>query len=131
MSAVTKSGDHRWLDFRAATNRTAADRERVWLRIAFPSAQKITTYNWATGNDSPVRAQPTREASQPESGKLLRVTSIGPPGAPGWGERRSIYFFGAAFPSSARTTSHAPPESMRTTHSAPSVHFVTCFFFPV
>ena len=47
--------NNKWLDFRAATNRTAADRERVWLRIDFPSAQKITTYNWATGNDSPDR----------------------------------------------------------------------------
>ena len=46
---------NKWLDFRAATNRTAADRDRVWLRIDFPSAQKITTYNWATGNDSPDR----------------------------------------------------------------------------
>ena len=44
--------NNKWLDFRAATNRTAADRDRVWLRIDFPSAQKITTYNWATGNDA-------------------------------------------------------------------------------
>ena len=47
--------NNKWLDFRAATNRTAADRDRVWLRIDFPSAQKLTTYNWATGNDSPDR----------------------------------------------------------------------------
>lgn len=44
--------NNKWLDFRAATNRTAADRDRVWIRIDFPSAQKITTYNWATGNDA-------------------------------------------------------------------------------
>ena len=47
--------NNKWLDFRAATNRTAADRDRVWLRIDFSSAQKITTYNWSTGNDSPDR----------------------------------------------------------------------------
>jgi autotransporter-associated beta strand protein len=49
------ANNNKWLDFRAATNRTAADRDRVWLRIDFPSAQKVTHYNWATGNDSPER----------------------------------------------------------------------------
>ena len=47
--------NNKWLDFRAATNRTATDRERVWIRIDFPTSQNITHYNWATGNDAPDR----------------------------------------------------------------------------
>jgi len=43
---------NKWLDFRAKASRSAADKERVWLRINFASAQRITHYNWATGNDS-------------------------------------------------------------------------------
>ncbi|MDD4103171.1 MAG: autotransporter-associated beta strand repeat-containing protein, partial [Kiritimatiellae bacterium] len=31
------------------------DKERVWLRIDFANAQRITHYNWATGNDDPDR----------------------------------------------------------------------------
>ena len=46
---------NKWLDFRMGTGRSLADRERVWLRIEFPSAQRITHYNWATGNDNPER----------------------------------------------------------------------------
>ncbi len=46
---------NKWLDFRAAAIRTPEDRDRVWLRINFPSVQKITSYNWATGNDAAER----------------------------------------------------------------------------
>ena len=43
---------NKWLDFRLKASRSAADKERVWLRIDFANAQKITHYNWATGNDA-------------------------------------------------------------------------------
>lgn len=43
---------NKWLDFRLKASRSAADKERVWLRINFASAQKVTHYNWATGNDA-------------------------------------------------------------------------------
>jgi len=46
---------NKWLDFRAKASRSAADKERVWLRINFAAAQKITHYNWATGNDAAER----------------------------------------------------------------------------
>ena len=44
---------NKWLDFRMKASRSAEDHDRVWLRIDFSGAQKITRYNWATGNDSP------------------------------------------------------------------------------
>ncbi len=43
---------NKWLDFRAKASRSDADRNRVWLRLNFPAAQRITHYNWATGNDA-------------------------------------------------------------------------------
>lgn len=46
---------NKWLDFRASTGYVAAVRDRVWIRIDFPSTQKITRYNWATGNDAQER----------------------------------------------------------------------------
>ena len=46
---------NKWLDFRASTGYVASVRDRVWLRIDFASVQKITSYNWATGNDAPER----------------------------------------------------------------------------
>jgi len=46
---------NKWLDFRLKASRSAADKERVWLRIDFANAQKITHYNWATGNDAAER----------------------------------------------------------------------------
>ena len=50
------SGDgNKWLDYRIKTSRSAADHERVWIRLDFPTNQKITRYNWATGNDAPDR----------------------------------------------------------------------------
>jgi autotransporter-associated beta strand protein len=52
---VGTTTNNKWLDFRAKASRTAADKERVWLRIDFPSARRITHYNWATGNDAPER----------------------------------------------------------------------------
>ncbi len=45
----------KWLDYRSKASRSAEDKERVWLRIDFASAQPITHYNWATGNDIPAR----------------------------------------------------------------------------
>ena len=49
------SSKSKWLDFRLSPGRTLADRDRVWLRINFAAAQRITHYNWATGNDAPDR----------------------------------------------------------------------------
>lgn len=46
---------NKWLDFRMKASRSAADKERVWLRIDFAGIQKITSYNWATGGDDPER----------------------------------------------------------------------------
>jgi len=43
---------NKWLDFRAKASRTAEDKARVWLRLDFATAQRITHYNWATGNDA-------------------------------------------------------------------------------
>lgn len=43
---------NKWLDFRMKSSRSAADKERVWLRINFAGVQKITSYNWATGDDN-------------------------------------------------------------------------------
>ena len=45
----------KWLDFRSKASRSAEDKARVWLRIDFASAQPITHYNWATGNDAAER----------------------------------------------------------------------------
>ncbi|MDR2850163.1 MAG: hypothetical protein LBW77_06455, partial [Verrucomicrobiota bacterium] len=45
----------KWLDFRAKDSRSEEDKARVWLRIDFASAQPVTSYNWATGGDSPER----------------------------------------------------------------------------
>jgi len=45
----------KWLDFRSKASRSAEDQARVWLRIDFASAQPITHYNWATGNDAAER----------------------------------------------------------------------------
>ena len=45
----------KWLDFRIKSSRTAEDKARVWLRIDFLNAQRITHYNWATGNDADAR----------------------------------------------------------------------------
>jgi len=73
-----------------------------------------------------------RDDTEAEGGGRLAMGGAFPgPGIGPLRKGRSVYFFGAVFPVSGRTTSHAPPESMRTTHSEASVHFVTCFFFPV
>jgi autotransporter-associated beta strand protein len=53
VDGITSSG--KWLDFRASPTRSPEDNARVWLRIDFPAAQRITSYNWATANDSPDR----------------------------------------------------------------------------
>jgi len=45
----------KWLDFRMSPTRSQEDRDRVWIRLGFPEAQKVTHYNWATANDSPDR----------------------------------------------------------------------------
>jgi autotransporter-associated beta strand protein len=42
----------KWLDFRISAARSPEDRDRVWIRVDYPSAQKVTHYNWATANDS-------------------------------------------------------------------------------
>jgi len=44
--------NNKWLDFRANAWRTPEDRDRVWLRIDFAQARRITSYNWATANDA-------------------------------------------------------------------------------
>lgn len=46
---------NKWLDFRLAPGRSNEDRARVWVRLDFPGAQKVTSYNWATSNDAPER----------------------------------------------------------------------------
>jgi autotransporter-associated beta strand protein len=45
----------KWLDFRANSSRSVADRQRCWLQFTFPSAQQLTAYNWATANDEAPR----------------------------------------------------------------------------
>ncbi len=45
----------KWLDFRAHPSRTAADRDRVWLRIDYDEPMTITGYTWFTANDTPGR----------------------------------------------------------------------------
>jgi len=41
----------KWLDFRIDPARSQEDRDRVWIRLDYPGAQKVTHYNWATAND--------------------------------------------------------------------------------
>ena len=45
----------KWLDYRAHPNRSAADRDRVWLRIDYDQPKTITGYIWVTANDTPGR----------------------------------------------------------------------------
>ena len=50
-TTVQGSGN-KWLDFRIAATRSPEDRDRVWVRLDFAGAQRITRYDWATSNDS-------------------------------------------------------------------------------
>ncbi|MBQ8113798.1 MAG: autotransporter-associated beta strand repeat-containing protein [Kiritimatiellae bacterium] len=45
----------KWLDYRAHPDRSATDRERVWLRIDYAAPRPITGYKWITANDAPAR----------------------------------------------------------------------------
>ena len=55
-SPVTVNGSgNKWLDYRASRSRSLQDRDRVWIRLDFPGAQRATGYNWLTSNDSPER----------------------------------------------------------------------------
>jgi len=45
----------KWLDFRAHPDRSATDRERVWLRVDYAAPRPITGYKWIIANDTPAR----------------------------------------------------------------------------
>ncbi len=45
----------KWLDYRVHPDRSATDRERVWLRIDYAAPRPITGYKWITANDAPAR----------------------------------------------------------------------------
>ncbi len=54
-NAVDGKISTKWLDFRAHPNRTAADRNRVWLQIDYNQPKTITGYILVTANDTPGR----------------------------------------------------------------------------
>ena len=54
--AVDGNTATKWLDFRILPGRPTEERNRAWLRIDFPTAQRVTRYNWATANDHPERS---------------------------------------------------------------------------
>ena len=50
--ASGSSTNNKWLDFRANLSRSAADRDRVWVTLKYPTMQPLVGYNWGTANDS-------------------------------------------------------------------------------
>lgn len=46
------STDTKWCDKRGGTAASAIDRDRLWVRIDFPSLRPITGYAWYTANDN-------------------------------------------------------------------------------
>ena len=49
--AVDGNLDTKWLDFRAAHDRSAAHRSAVWIQFKFAEPTKLSGYRWYTAND--------------------------------------------------------------------------------
>jgi len=105
----------KWLDFRAATNNSAAVRDRVWIRIDFPAAQRVTSYNWVTGDDAQERDPSAWRLQGSYNGAdwadLDARTNVVPPTA-----RYTWYNGGTAFPLIGRSVADGPSDDHRYRH---------------
>ena len=50
--AVDGSLDSKWLDWRAAASRIAAEGDKVWVQLTYDAPVLATGYSWATANDA-------------------------------------------------------------------------------
>ncbi len=67
--AVDGSLDSKWLDWRAAASRIAAEGDKVWVQLTYDAPVLATGYSWATAND----AAPStgKDCNDPAAWRLL------------------------------------------------------------